>query len=86
MVLREYKGNTYAKFWKTNKKYYGIFESGLLQLSFKAKKKNILRPFEYIKGIINQSNRRKTKHSRKLTGGIPVSMHTSKTYLIGTFA
>ena len=75
MVLRENKGNTYAKFWKTNKKYYGIFESGLLQLSFEVKK-NILRPFEYTKGIINRSNRRKTKHSRKLTDGIPVSIHT----------
>ena len=46
----------------------------------------MLRPFEYTKGIINRSNLRKTKHSRKLTGGVPVSMHTLKTYLIGTFA
>ena len=29
MVPRENKSNTYAKFWKTNKEYYGIFESGL---------------------------------------------------------
>ena len=30
MIPRENKNNTYAKFWKTNKEYYGIFESGLL--------------------------------------------------------
>ena len=29
MVPRENKSNTYAKFWTTNKEYYGIFESGL---------------------------------------------------------
>jgi len=29
MVPRENKNTTYAKFWKTNKEYYGIFESGL---------------------------------------------------------
>ena len=28
MVLRENKNNAYAKSWKTNKEYYGIFESG----------------------------------------------------------
>ena len=29
MLPRENKSNTCAKFWKTNKEYYGIFESGL---------------------------------------------------------
>ena len=29
MVPRENKNNGYAKFWRTNKEYYGIFESGL---------------------------------------------------------
>ena len=33
MVPRESKSNTYAKFWKTNKEYYGIFESGLLWIT-----------------------------------------------------
>ena len=28
MVPRENKNNAYAKFWRTNKEYYGIFESG----------------------------------------------------------
>ena len=32
MVQRENENNAYAKFWKANKDYYGIFESGLLQL------------------------------------------------------
>ena len=32
MVPRENKNNAYAKFWRENKEYYGIFESGLLQL------------------------------------------------------
>ena len=32
MVPRENKNNAYAKFWRTNKEYYGIFESGLLHL------------------------------------------------------
>ena len=32
MVPREYKNNAYAKFGGTNKEYYGIFRSGLLQL------------------------------------------------------
>ena len=31
MVPREYKNNAFAKFWRTNKEYYGIFESGLLK-------------------------------------------------------
>ena len=30
MVPRENKNNAYAKFWRENKEYYGIFESGLL--------------------------------------------------------
>ena len=30
MVPRENENNAYAKFWKTSKEYYGIFESGLL--------------------------------------------------------
>ena len=30
MVPRENKNNPFAKFWRTNKEYYGIFESGLL--------------------------------------------------------
>ena len=29
MVPRENKNNAYPKFWRTNKEYYGIFESGL---------------------------------------------------------
>ena len=29
MVPRQNKNNAYAKFWRTNKDYYGIFESGL---------------------------------------------------------
>ena len=29
MVPREYKDNAYAKFWRKNKEYYGIFESDL---------------------------------------------------------
>ena len=29
MVSRENKNNTYAKFWRASKEYYGIFESGL---------------------------------------------------------
>ena len=29
MVPRENKNNAYAKFWRANKEYYGIFESGL---------------------------------------------------------
>ena len=28
MVPRENKNNAYAKFWRTNKEYYGIFEGG----------------------------------------------------------
>ena len=32
MVPRENKNNVYAKFGGTNKDYYGIFRSGLLQL------------------------------------------------------
>ena len=28
MVPRENKNNAYAKFWRANKEYYGIFESG----------------------------------------------------------
>ena len=31
MAPRENKNNAYAKFWRENKEYYGIFESGLLQ-------------------------------------------------------
>ena len=31
MVPKENKNNAYAKFWRTNKEYYGIFESALLQ-------------------------------------------------------
>ena len=30
MLPRENKNNAFAKFWRTNKEYYGIFESGLL--------------------------------------------------------
>ena len=30
MVPREKKNNAYAKFWGTNKEYYGIFRTGLL--------------------------------------------------------
>jgi len=30
MVPRENKDNAYAKFWRKNKEYYGIFESGPL--------------------------------------------------------
>ena len=33
MVPRENKNNSYVKFWRTNKEYYGIFESGLWRLS-----------------------------------------------------
>ena len=29
MVPGENKNNAYAKFWRTSKEYYGIFESGL---------------------------------------------------------
>ena len=29
MIPRENKNNTYAKFWRANKDYYGVFESGL---------------------------------------------------------
>ena len=32
MVSRENKNNAYAKFWRENKEYYGIFESGLWAL------------------------------------------------------
>ena len=28
MIPRENKNNAYAKFWRANKEYYGIFESG----------------------------------------------------------
>ena len=31
MVPREKKNNAYAKFWGTNKEYYGIFRTGLLK-------------------------------------------------------
>ena len=31
MVPRENKNNAFAKFRRTNKEYYGIFESGLLK-------------------------------------------------------
>ena len=31
MVPRQNKSNTDAKFWKTNKEYYGMFESGLFK-------------------------------------------------------
>ena len=31
MVPREIENNAYVKFWKTNKEYYGIFKSGLLE-------------------------------------------------------
>ena len=34
MVPRENKNNAYAKFWETNKEYYCIFQSGLLQFVF----------------------------------------------------
>ena len=34
MVLRENKNNAYAKFWRTNKEYYGIFESGPLDIFY----------------------------------------------------
>ena len=34
MVLRENKNNAHAKFGGTNKEYYGIFRSGLLNLCF----------------------------------------------------
>ena len=34
MVPRESKNNAYAKFGPINKEYYGIFQSGLLGLSF----------------------------------------------------
>ena len=37
MVPRENKSSTYSKFWKTNKGYYGIFESGLLSASWKSR-------------------------------------------------
>ena len=30
MVPRENRNNVYAKFWRANKEYYGIFESSLL--------------------------------------------------------
>ena len=30
MVPRESKNNAHAKFWVTNKEYYGIFQSGLV--------------------------------------------------------
>ena len=30
MVPRENENDAYAKFWRTSKEYYGIFESGLL--------------------------------------------------------
>ena len=30
MVPRENKNKAYAKFWRANKEYYGIFESGHL--------------------------------------------------------
>ena len=33
MVPRVNKSNTYANFFKTNKEYYGIFESGLFLVS-----------------------------------------------------
>ena len=32
MVLRESKDNAYAKFWRANKEYYGIFQSDLFLL------------------------------------------------------
>ena len=32
IVSRENKNNAYAKFWRTNKEYYGIFESDLLAI------------------------------------------------------
>ena len=33
MVPRENKNNAYAKFGRTNKEYYGIFQTGLLPLA-----------------------------------------------------
>ena len=33
MVPRGNKNNAYAKFWRANKEYYGIFESGLLAVT-----------------------------------------------------
>ena len=30
MVPRENKNDAYAKFWRTNQEYYGIFDSGPL--------------------------------------------------------
>ena len=38
MAPRENKNNAYAKFWRTNKEYYGIFESGLFELARSARK------------------------------------------------
>ena len=32
MVPRENENNAYAKFWRENNEYYGIFESGPLNL------------------------------------------------------
>ena len=40
MVPRENKNNAYAKFWRTNKEYYGIFESGLYNLHGRAEIRN----------------------------------------------
>ena len=34
MVPGENKNNAYAEFWRANKEYYGIFESGLLATPF----------------------------------------------------
>ena len=31
MVTRENKNSAYAKSWKTNKEYYGIFENSLFK-------------------------------------------------------
>ena len=33
MVPRENENNAYAKFWRTNKEYHGIFDSGLYLLT-----------------------------------------------------
>ena len=48
MVPRENKNNACAKFWRTNKEYYGIFESGLFCkacLNVLASKTNIITIF-----------------------------------------
>ena len=49
MVPREKKNNAYAKFWGTNKEYYGIFRTGLFKPGF-----HIIAPVATIAAVVEK--------------------------------